>query len=413
MNSKKNDKNINVNGQYFTKNPILQQKIYEFIHNNNQSIIEILEPCVGRGDLVKYIRDIQCNQNNKDNQDTNKTKYIFDMYELDDKIEFIIDKNEIKFGDFLLAKINKKYKTIIGNQPYIQRKKNINTYIAFIEKCYELLEDNGELIFIVPSDFFKLTSSKNILNKMTNNGHFTHIFHPHNEKLFENAAIDVLIFRYQHGEFENKITVYNDENTLLQNSNGIITFINISNTNDINHNQTFSQLFDIYVGLVSGKDKIFKNNTFGNINVLCDEGLIQKWIYLNEFPKEEREQDRDLINYLNSHKQELISRKIRKFTDKNWFQLGAPRNITIMEQLNTTKEKCIYVRTITRKNKIAFIGECGYFGGGLLMLKPKNNNINLENIINYLNSDEFKKNFMYSGRFKIGHNQLSNTLFIA
>ena len=39
-------------GQYFTKNVDLQKKVYEFIYNNPETI---LEPSVGRGDLVKYI----------------------------------------------------------------------------------------------------------------------------------------------------------------------------------------------------------------------------------------------------------------------------------------------------------------------------------------------------------------------
>ena len=59
-----------------------------------------------------------------------------------------------------------------------------------------MLDDNGELIFIVPSDFFKLTSASKLLNKMMLNGFFTHIYHPHNEKMFANAFIDVIVFRY-------------------------------------------------------------------------------------------------------------------------------------------------------------------------------------------------------------------------
>ena len=41
---------------------------------------------------------------------------------------------------------------------------------------------------------------------------------------------------------------------------------------------------------------------------------------------------------------------------------------------------------------------------------PKKN-INVENIVEFLNSDSFKSNYMYSGRFKIGHKQLCNSLF--
>ena len=49
-----------------------------------------------------------------------------------------------------------------------------------------------------------------------------------------------------------------------------------------------------------------------------------------------------------------------------------------------------------------------YFGGGLIMLKPKKK-CNLNNIVSYINGDTFKNNFMFSGRFKIGHRQICNS----
>jgi hypothetical protein len=57
---------------------------------------------------------------------------------------------------------------------------------------------------------------------------------------------------------------------------------------------------------------------------------------------------------------------------------------------------------LTRKKNISFVG------GNLLMLKPKRV-LDLTKIISYLNSNQFKNNFMFSGRFKIGHRQLSNS----
>ena len=39
-------------GQYFTKDKKLQKVVYKFILNNPKII---LEPSIGRGDLVKYI----------------------------------------------------------------------------------------------------------------------------------------------------------------------------------------------------------------------------------------------------------------------------------------------------------------------------------------------------------------------
>ena len=44
------------------------------------------------------------------------------------------------------------------------------------------------------------------------------------------------------------------------------------------------------------------------------------------------------------------------------------------------------------------------------MLYPKKN-VNLENVVDYLNSDEFKENFLFSGRFKIGQRQAETLRF--
>lgn len=171
-----NKKNL---GQYFTTNIKLQEKIFEFILNSPSNI---LEPCIGRGDLIKYIR-------------TKIPKIKFDMYEIDKEIKLLDNIENVIYGDFLKQIIKTEYDTIIGNPPYV-KSKNGNLYIFFIEKCFNILKLNGELIFIVPSDFFKLTSSFKLLNIMMNNGTFTHIYHPHTEKLFKNASIDVILFRY-------------------------------------------------------------------------------------------------------------------------------------------------------------------------------------------------------------------------
>ena len=49
-----------------------------------------------------------------------------------------------------------------------------------------------------------------------------------------------------------------------------------------------------------------------------------------------------------------------------------------------------------------------YFGGGLIMLKPKRK-CEPEKVVSYINSQNFKKNFIFSGRFKIGHRQICNS----
>jgi len=373
-------------GQYFTTNNTLKEKLFSFILNKPKLI---LEPSIGQGDLVTFVK--------------NRIPHIkFDMYEIDETIELLDDntKHNVIYGDFLEQSISKKYKTIIGNPPYVRTQKG-NLYIDFIEKCYNLLNTNGELIFIVPSDLFKLTSASKLLNKMMNTGTFTHIFHPHNEKMFENASIDVIIFRYCKNNLIEKIVLYNDKQLYITNSDGLITFDEKENKS----NMMFKDYFDIYVGLVSGKEDVYKNDILGNIEVLNGENKRNKYIYIEKYPCENEE----INKYLLEHHDELINRGIRKFNENNWFEWGAPRNITSIRKY--VNKNCIYIYNLTRKTDIAFVGKVGYFGGGLLMLKPKGKCSldKLRQIVAYLNSDVFKNNFMFSGRFKIGHRQISNS----
>jgi adenine-specific DNA-methyltransferase len=160
------------------------------------------------------------------------------------------------------------------------------------------------------------------------------------------------------------------------------------------------ELFDVYVGLVSGKDEVYKV-PIGNIEVLVDKDRVEKFIYTEKFPTD----NEDINNHLLENKEELLQRKIKKFTEKNWYEWGAPRNIrTIQKNLN---EPCIYVKNMTRQKEVAFIGKVQYFGGTLLCLIPKTK-INLEEIVQYINTEIFQRDYMYAGRFKIGHKQLSN-----
>lgn len=369
-------------GQYFTTNDDLKNKVREWIMNNPDVI---LEPSVGRGDLIQTIYN-----NNKQIQ--------FDMYEIDTTITMLDNiPNNVIYENFIEQDIKKTYKTIIGNPPFV-RTATGNLYIDFIEKCYTLLEMNGELIFIIPSDFFKLTCASKLLNTMISNGTFTHIYHPHNENLFHNASIDVIVFRYCKNNTLKKQVLYNDEVLYIINNEGLITFNKNNNINDV----SFKEYFNIYVGLVSGKECVYKNKEHGNIEVLNGENKLDRYIFIEKFPCA----NQNINTYLLKHKDELMSRKIKKFNENNWFEWGAPRNIKTIQE-NIGKE-CIYMYNLTRHKNVAFKGNVKYFGGGLILLIPKKP-IHLDKIVCYLNSDDFKSNFMFSGRFKIGHRQISNS----
>ena len=104
-------------GQYFTTNEELRIKVFEFMLNNPDTI---LEPSVGQGDLVQAIS-------------RKKDKIKFDMYEIDTTIKMLDGvPNNVIYGDFIKQDINKKYKTIVGNPPFV-RLTSGNLYINFIE----------------------------------------------------------------------------------------------------------------------------------------------------------------------------------------------------------------------------------------------------------------------------------------
>jgi len=365
-------------GQYFTIDISLQQRVYDLVKNKHSLL---LEPSFGAGHLLKKFKTLHEN-------------YPMYCYEIDDTIVPEIDFNshqKVFYGDFLTVDIVEKFPTIIGNPPYV-KSSGMNLYIKFIDKCYKLLSDGGELIFIVPSDFLKLTSASKVISSMCSVGSFTHFYFPNNEKLFSNASIDVVIFRYEKGLMSNHVIV-NDVEKYCKVSSGIITF-----SDEETQGKTLSDYFDVCVGLVSGRDEVYKV-PIGNRDILVDEDKVEKYIYVSEFPSGDISIDEHLLK----HKDTLLSRQIRKFNENNWFEWGAPRNIKLIEE--NFGRPCIYVRNITRKECISFIGKVQYFGGKLLCLIP-HGDIDLDKVVSYLNSEQFKTNYIYSGRFKIGHRQL-------
>lgn len=230
-------------------------------------------------------------------------------------------------------------------------------------------------------------------------GSFTHFYHFDREDLFKNASIDVIIFRYQLNFFNNNVVYYNNDLSTLKNCDGMIIFIDINN-----ETYKISEYFDVYVGLVSGADKVFKNEQYSNIEVLTGNNKREKYILIDNFPTSNDE----FNSYFLSKKDILISRKIRKFNDTNWYQWGALRNYDKI--VANWDRECIYVHNLTRNEKIAFKGNVEFFGGNLLIMIPKTD-IDLNQCLDYLNSLDFKSNFMYAGRFKIGQRQLANSYF--
>lgn len=367
---------------------MLQQSVFDLVQNKGSPL---LEPSFGAGHLlIPFL--------------ASNPSYPMICYELDTTVKPIITTThqQLIYGDFTKQTHQTKFRTIIGNPPYVQRRGAVNLYLEFIERCMDLLDGAGaEIVFIVPSDFIKLSRAAPLLERMMATGAFTHFLFPNNEGLFSGAAVDVLVFRYEVGRASTEGTMVNGHPKFCTLTNGIITF---ADTPSAAAAQVLvSNLFTVHVGLVSGKDEVYKV-PFGNIEVLADKDRRERFIFPTSYPTGNAEID----VHLAAHKTALMERRIKKFTEENWFEWGAPRNRQTMG--SKKGQPCIYVRTLTRKQEVAFVGTVEPFGGALLCMIPTGpmTPAMLSEITALLNNPNTQKEYLYSGRFKIGQKQLCN-----
>ena len=283
-------------GQYFTTDADLQRAVCALVRNRPAAV---LEPSAGRGDLICALRA---------HAPDAMAATAFHMYEIDERIEMLpgVARADVVFGDFMAQPIEARYATIVGNPPYV-RTKTGNLYIDFTRKCFGLLAPGGELVFVVPSDFFKLTCAARLLAEMMRAGTFTDAYHPHKENLFAGASIDVLVYRYCKDPELAKTALYNGEPRHVVESGGMVVFGAAAPGDSV----ALREFFDVLVGFVSGKEAVFKSAALGNIDVRTGEGAdgVERYILIGSFPTGDPALDAHLLG----HKPALLARGIRKF----------------------------------------------------------------------------------------------------
>ena len=207
------------------------------------------------------------------------------------------------YGDFLTMAFAQTFPVIVANPPF-------NRALAFVDKCYQVLADKGEMMFILPSKFIKMSSCAKLIAKMASEGSFTHFVFPHDEKLFKDAAIDIVVFRYEKGLQSSK-AIMNGKEVFCNTNKGIITF----HDEDITKATKFADVFHVFVGSVSGRDEVFKQE-FGNLKFLTEEGRYENFVHVDEFPSGDSVIDEHLL----ANKASLMTRGGFRVTEDNWFK---------------------------------------------------------------------------------------------
>lgn len=360
-------------GQFYTPSHIVELMV-SLIENKGT----IIEPSCGPGAFLSYLPGHAIGIE-IDEATAHKNALIMDFFDYSTSVD-----------------------TIIGNPPYVRYQDIVpstksklsnnfdnrsNLYLFFIEHSINLLNDNGELIFIVPRDFIKTTSALKLNERLFQEGGFTFWKEYGDEKIFADAAPNVVIFRWVKGLKEHKIPV--------SFYNGYLSFGEIKTDKKKIYLNT---LFDIRVGGASGANKVFIEDN-GNIDLVVSDtkktGLTKKAHYSNT-----------PTDYLMQHKETLMNRRIKKFTENNWWEWG--------RKINHIEGPKIYVNNKTRDMAPFFTHESGWYDGSVLALIPKeNNNFDLQTMIDILNNTNWdEQGFLVGGRLVFGQRSLSNAYIL-
>ena len=238
---------------------------------------------------------------------------------------------------------------IVGNPPYVKYnlaktdlpEKSVvkcgNLYMYFIEKCFNMLVNQGILNFILPKESLVSTQGAPLRKIMFEQGTITHYIDYQEKRMFEDASPQVITIRYQKGNLSHK-TKYIDK-TSNQREEMIETLERGKYVfKDKKCKKVFkiSDFYSVCVGLVSGCNKVFrvpeqilnrwtdieKDNCI--IPVLCSDKKIRPHLFVDSFFLDHIQFNFvNVYAYLREHEITLRKRKIVKITDSNWYKWGA------------------------------------------------------------------------------------------
>jgi len=320
------------------------------------------------------------------------------------EIDANVAPNGVEVSDFFAYPLSEQFDTIIGNPPYVRfqdvavdSKKLLksdffdgrsNLFLFFIEKCIRHLKPGGELVFIVPREFIKLTAAKKLNVWLFEQGSITHFYETGDTRVFDEHTPNCAIFRFEKGRMNREMA---DGRRFVE-VDGQLMFLRE------NYSVRFADIFSVKVGAVSGADSIYTHPK-GNMEFVCsktvDTGETRRMLYGIKHP------------HLDKHKEALLARRVKPFDESNWWQWGRAFPINLHPR--------IYVNGRTRQPEPFFLHDCNAFDGAILALFTKNQRMPRRELIEctlLLNKevDWQELGFVCDGRFLLTQRSLQTSL---